>query len=70
MKIPYAIEQGSFFVEQGSEIPCSTESRDISRPTRRLLDALRTQAQLAKGRRTRIAGTEAASAAAEQDVYT
>jgi hypothetical protein len=35
-KIPYAAEQGIFLAEQGIQIPCSAQSRDISRLTRRL----------------------------------
>src|SRR5208337_4297116 len=38
-KIPYASEQGDFFAEQGIEVPCWAENRDISRLMRRLFDA-------------------------------
>jgi hypothetical protein len=38
-KIPYASEQGTFSAEQGINVPCSAENRDIWRLTRRLPDA-------------------------------
>jgi hypothetical protein len=43
-KIPYSTEQGIFSAEQGIQIPCSAESRDISRLTRRPSGRFRAQA--------------------------
>jgi hypothetical protein len=44
-KIPYAGEQGDYFAEQGIQVPCSAENRDIARLMRRPFDALRAQAR-------------------------
>ena len=39
-KIPCAVEQGIFLAEQGIQIPCSDESRDISAGVRPLTETL------------------------------